>query len=218
MAMLRILVCSERDLRPDLAPTLIGRQNIEIYRAEKFEDARLLGSSLGARAILVDRDLPEARAFIERLREDPATQKRSIAVLARGAMQDVELDLISAGANAILRLPPDAGWDERLSKLITVQARQQARLVVRIEVATEPESAAAILNLSAGGMLLATPHTLRVNDELGFRFKLPDGSIVAGRARIAREAPPTGYGVEFLTIDGEGRDAVREYLRSARLG
>lgn len=216
--MLRILVCSERDLRPDLAPTLIGRQNIEVYRAEKFEDARLLGSSLGARAILVDRDLPDARAFIERLREDPATQRRSIAVLARGVMRDEELELITAGANAILRLPPDAGWDERLSKLLTVQARQLARLVVRIEVAMHPESAAAILNLSAGGMLLATPHVLKINDELGFRFKLPDGSLVSGRARVAREAPPTGYGVEFVSIDGEGKDSVLEYLRSARLG
>lgn len=216
--MLRILVCSERDLRPDLAPTLIGRQNIEVYRAEKFEDARLLGSSLGARAILVDRDLPDARAFIERLREDPATQRRSIAVLARGVMRDEELELITAGANAILRLPPDAGWDERLSKLLTVQARQLARLVVRIEVAMHPESAAAILNLSAGGMLLATPHVLKINDELGFRFKLPDGSLVSGRGRVAREAPPTGYGVEFVSIDGEGKDSVLEYLRSARLG
>lgn len=216
--MLRILVCSERDLRPDLAPTLIGRQNIEIYRAEKFEDAKLLGSTLGAKVILVDRDLPEARAFIQRLREDKATQRRSIAVLARGAMQDVELDLMSAGANAILRLPPDAGWDDRLSKLLTVQVRQQARLVVRIEVATEPESAAAILNVSAGGMLIATPLKLRVNDELGFRFKLPDGSLVAGRARIAREAPPTGYGVEFVSLADGSRDAIRDYLRSARLG
>jgi CheY-like chemotaxis protein len=216
--MLRILVCSERDLRPDLATTLIGRQNIEIYRAEKFEDARLLGSSLGARAILVDRDLPDARAFIERLRADPATKRRSIAILARGAMRDEELELMSAGANAILRLPPDAGWDERLSKLLTVQARQEARLVVRIEAATEPESAAAVMNLSAGGMLIATPLTLRINDELSFRFKLPDGTVVTGRARVAREAPPTGYGVQFLTVEGDGRDAVIEYLRSARLG
>ena len=217
-SMLRVLVCSERDLRSDLASTLIGRTGVEIYRVEKFEDAKLLAASLGTKAVLVDRDLPEARAFVERLRSDPATQKRSIGVLARGAMKDEELELLSAGANAIFRLPPDAGWDERLAKLLSVQARQQARLVVRIEVDTQPECAAAILNISSGGMLLATHHKLKVNDALGFRFKLPDGSNVSGRARVAREAPPTGYGVEFTQIDDEGRDAVKEYLRSARLG
>jgi len=216
--MLRILICSERDLRPDLAPTIIGRQNIETYRAEKGEDARLLASTLSVRAILVDRDLPDARGFIARMRREPATRNRSIAVLARGPMREMEFELLSAGANTVLRLPPDAGWDERLSKLLTVQPRQEARLVVRIEAATEPESAAAILNVSTGGMLVATPLSLRVNDELGFRFRLPDGATVAGRARVAREAPPTGYGVEFLSIAGEGRDAMRDYLRSARLG
>jgi CheY-like chemotaxis protein len=217
-SMLRVLVCSERDLRADLATTLIGRTGVEVYRAEKFEDAKLLASTLGARVLFVDRDFPDARAFIERLRADPATQKRSIGVLARGGMKDEELELLSAGANAIFRLPPDPGWDERLSKLLSVQARQQARLVVRIEVDTQPECAAAILNLSSGGMLLATHHKLKVNDALGFRFKLPDGTHVSGRARVAREAPPTGYGVEFTQIEDDGKDAVKDYLRSARLG
>ncbi len=216
--MLRVLICSDRDLRADLVGTVIGRQGVEIYRAEKFEDAKLLASTLGTKAILVDRDFGEAREFVERLREEAATQKRSIAILARGAMREEELGLLSAGANAVFRLPPDDGWDDRMSKLLTVQARQQARLVVRIEVNTEPECAAAILNLSSGGMLLATHHKLAVNDEMGFRFKLPDGSQVTGRARVAREAPPTGYGVEFVSLDGDGKDGVRDYLRSARLG
>lgn len=216
--MLRVLICSERDLRPDLASTMIGRQGIEMFRAERFEDARLLGSTLGARAILVDRDLPEAGAFIEKLRQDPALGKRSIAVLARGDMREGELELLASGANAILRLPPGDGWDDRMSRLLTVAARHEARLVVRISVATEPECAAAILNLSAGGMLLATHHTLTVNDELDFRFKLPDATNVEGRARVAREAPPHGYGVEFVKLDEDGRDSIREFLRSARIG
>jgi len=216
--MRRVVVCSERDLRPDLAPTIVGRQGIEVYRAQKFEDARLLSSTLGPKAILVDRDLPEARAFIQRLRKDVATQNRSIAVLARGAMQEKELDLLSAGANTVLRLPPDEGWDERLSRLMSVPPRQQARLVVRIEAATEPECAAAILNISSGGMLLATHQQLRVNEELGFRFKLPDGSSVEGRGRVVRQAPPTGCGVEFVHMPDHARGAIQEFMRSARLG
>lgn len=214
--MLRVLVCSERDLRPDLGGTLIGRQRIEVYCAERYADARLLCTTLGARVVFVDRELPGAAAFIQRLREDAATRPRSIVVLAKGEMQHVELELLSAGANAIFRLPPDAGWDERLQRLLAVPARHDARLVVRIDVATQPECAGAILNLSASGMLLATHHKLRVSDELGFRFRVPDGTTVEGRGRVAREAPPTGYGVEFLSVSD--RDAIGEYLRSARVG
>jgi hypothetical protein len=213
--MLRVLLCSERDLRPELSGTLIGRQGIELYRAERFEDARLLCTTLGVRVLLVDRDLPAAAAFIQRLRQDPVTRQRSIAVLARGEVKKSEVELLTSGANAIFRLPPDSDWDDRLQRLLSVPVRHDARLVVRIEVDTEPECAAAMLNLSAGGMLLATHHKLRVNDELGFRFRVPYGTSVEGRARVAREAPPTGYGVEFLHVSD--RNAIGHYLRSARV-
>jgi len=214
--MLRILVCSGRDLRPELRGTLIGRLGIEVYRAERFEDARLLCKTLGAQVILVDGELPAAGDLVRRLREDAATRPRSIAVLARDGVATQESEFLSAGANAIFRLPPGAGFDERLQKLLSVPARHGARLVVRIEVETQPECVAAMLNLSAGGMLLVTGHKLRVNDELDFRFRVPFGASVEGRARVAREAPPTGYGVEFLSVSDQ--NAIGEYLRSARLG
>jgi hypothetical protein len=216
-SLLRVLVCAEKDWRPDLAPTLIGRQGIEVYRVEKFADAKLVGSSLNVQLILVDRDLPEARVFVDQLRKEPTTQRRSIGILARGAMEDIELELLQAGANAVFRLPADAEWDTRISRLLKVPERQQARLVVHLAVDTAPETAGAILNLSTGGMLLATHQGLHVSDELGFRFRLPDGSLVAGRGRVARSAAPTGYGVEFLEMGKDDRDAVNSFLRSARI-
>jgi len=216
--MLRILVCSEFDLRRELLATIIGRQAIELYRAERFQDTRLLTATLDPRLIFIDRDLPKAREFIERLRQDPATRQRSLAVLARGAFEPIELELVETGANGIFRLPPDAGWDERISRLLAVPVRHDARLMVRLAVATEPETAGAVLNLSSGGMRLATQNELHVHDEIGFSFRLPDGSAVAGRGRIVREAAPTEYGVEFVDLDPNGREAIRQFQRSARLG
>ena len=215
--MLRVLICSEVDLRPLLAPTLVGRQGIEVFRAQRFEDVRLLSATLGPQAILIDRDLPKVRELIERLRQEPSTRDRSLAVLAIGELQPVEIELLEAGANGIFRLPPDPGWNDRLSRLLKVPVRQQARLLVRISAETQPESAAAILNLSAGGMLLATPLPLKVNDEVAFRFKLPDGTTVQGAGRVAREATNTGFGVEFASLDEPSREAIRHFLRASRL-
>ena len=211
---LRVLICSERDLRPDLAATLIGRQGIEVYRVAKFADARLVGSSLGVQVILVDRDFPNAAAFIRQLRHEPSTRDRSIAVVARGVARERDPELLAAGANAIFPMPPDAGWDERFTKLLTVPVRQQARIMVNIEVATKPECPAAILNLSPGGMFLATHHGLKVDDEVKFRFSLPAGREVRGVGRIARPSPPLGYGVEFVQFEGDGKSAVVEFLRT----
>lgn len=213
----RALICSERDLRPELSNTLIGRQGIEVYRVTKFADVRLVGSSLGVQVILVDRDFPNPAAFIQKLRQEPATRERSIAVLGRGTARGKDTELLAAGANAILTLPPDAGWDDRFSKLLNVPVRQQARIVVHIEVATKPECPAAILNLSPGGMFLATHHPLKVDEEFKFRFSIPDGRTVQGRGRVARPAPPLGFGVEFLQLEGEGKTAVVEFLRSRQV-
>lgn len=215
--MLRVLICSQHDLRPELAQTLVGRQGIEVYRVEKFADARLVGSSLGVQVIFVDRDLPDAAGFIRRLRKEPSTRERSIAVLSRGPMRHGDQDLITAGANGFFRIPPDSGWDDRFSKLLTVPVRQQARMEVHIKLPAELGYPAAILNLSPGGMLLATDHVLHVGDEFKFRLPLPLGTTVIGRGRVARVALPTGYGIEFLDFDENGRDDVQTFLRSARL-
>ena len=216
-ATLRALIWSKRDLRPELAGTLIGRQGIEVYRVEKLADAKLVGSSLGVQVILMDHDFPNAAGLIRQLRQEPATRDRSIAVLSRGSRQG-DQEMLAAGANAVLRLPPGADWDERFSKLLTVPVRQQARILVHIDVTTEPEYPAAILNLSPGGMLLTTHRVLHKGDELMFRFSLPDKTMIVGRGRVARETLPTGFGVEFIDLDGEGKQAVLDFLRSVRLG
>jgi hypothetical protein len=215
--MLRVLICSQRDLRPELAGTLVGRQGIEVYRVEKFGDAKLVGSSLGVQVILVDRDLADAAGFIRSLRREPGTRDRSIAVLIRGAVRPGDQDLIAAGANGLFRMPPDAGWDERFSKLLSVPVRQQARMEVLVKLPTELGFPAAILNVSPGGMLVATDHALRVGEEFRFRLPLPSGVTVIGQGRVARDARPTGFGVEFLDFDEDGAEAVQRFLRSLRL-
>jgi DNA-binding response OmpR family regulator len=215
--MLRVLVCAAADLGPQLRETFIGRQGIETYQAERLPDVKLLASTLGPQLILVDAELPSVKAFLEALRKEPATRQRSVAVVDRSASARLQKELLEAGANVALRWPPDKTFDARLSRLMTVPARLQARLPVELTIDTQPESSGTIQNLSVGGMLLQTRKKLSIGDEMGFRLPLPDGEIVEGRARVAREAPPAGYGLEFVSLVDEGRAAISQYLRSARL-
>ncbi|MEO5760738.1 MAG: PilZ domain-containing protein [Vicinamibacteria bacterium] len=215
--MFRVLICSKRDLRPELATTVIEREGIEVYRVETFADAKLVASSLGVQVILVDGDFPDAAGLIGKLRHEPATRGRSVAVLTRGTPQPLDKQLLTAGANALFCIPPDALWDKRFAKLLEVPVRQQARMIARVQVDTEAERMAAILNLSPRGMLLATEHAFHVGDEFAFRFSLPDKRVVSGRGRVTREAWSTGYGAEFLDLDEDGVATVIEFLRSARM-
>jgi CheY-like chemotaxis protein len=216
--MLRILLCSPTDMRPELAGSVIGRQGIELYRAETMKDIRLLSSTLGCQLILVDHELPDLVAFLGQLRQEEATRNRSVAVVTRGRFQADDLELLQSGANAILRLPPDETWTERLGKLLTVPVRQEARVPVKFAVSFKPEQPGYALNLSSGGMLLATGAPLAMHEELDFRFELPEWGHIQGRGRVVRQAAAGSYGVEFTEMASDQRDAVKQYLRSARLG
>lgn len=216
--MLRILLCSEFDLRGELARSVIGRQGIDVYRANRLEDARLLASTLGAQLILVDRDHPTAASFIRKVREDPTTRSRSLAVLARGDFQPDEIELLEAGANAILRLPPDDTWPERLSRLLNVPLRQEARVPVDLVVDLQGQGVGSLVNLSSSGLLVETDRPLALGGEVDFRFELPDGTRVAGRGRVVREASPNGWGIDFVSVSDAHRTAIQQYLRQSRVG
>jgi DNA-binding response OmpR family regulator len=216
--MLRVLVCSNTDLTPQLRGTFIGRQGIDAFKAESLPQIRLLASTLGPQLILVDAELPTVRELLPALRKEPATRQRSVVVLSRLGRSDEDDALKKAGANAVLCWPPDARWDETFSRLMTVPARHEARLPVDLAVDTQPDCTGTLLNLSTGGMLLQTRKKLTVGALVGFRFTLPDETAVSGSARVARESRPVGYGVEFVNISNADRMKIGQYLRSSRLG
>src|SRR5262245_9557055 len=126
--MLRVIICSDLDLAGELRLTVIGRGNVDRFRSTRIEEIRRLAAAVAPQAILVDRDLPQARELIEALRKEKTTRHRSIALLARGKPLSIEDALVAAGANVVLRLPPDRDWDGRLARLLDVAGRQNTRL------------------------------------------------------------------------------------------
>jgi DNA-binding response OmpR family regulator len=212
-----VLICSQKDLLSDLASTLLGRGGVDRFKAGRLQDAKLLAKTTRPALVLLDRDLPKVRDFLEAFREEPATRNGSIAILAYGDIEPLELELLELGANAILRLPPDFGWEERLSKLLKVPLRQESRLPVQMTVHTEADGQACVtqaLNLSVNGMLVESTAPLALFQDISFRFKLPDGSHVVGHGRAVRQAAPNQYGVEFVKLDHESKDAIDDYVRS----
>ena len=209
-----VLICSQKDLLQLMGSTLLGRGGIDRFKASRLQDAQLLAKTTRPALVLLDRDMPKVREFLEVFREEPATRKGSIAILAYGDIEPSELELLELGANAILRLPPDDGWDERVSKLLKVPQRLEARLPIQMTVQTQGGDAQA-LNLSITGMLVQSSVQLQLFQEMTFRFKLPDGTLVAGRARAMRQAAPGQYGLEFVSLESDSKDAIHDYVRSA---
>jgi CheY-like chemotaxis protein len=222
--MLRVIVWSSEDLSRLLASTFLGRTGVDRFKAKSLEEVRKLAQAVGPQLILVDRDLPHVARLIGELRADPVTQSRSLAVLAFGDFQPLEIELLDAGANAILRLPPDAGWDDRLQRLLRVASRQEVRLPIRLAIEAGigaevfGDASARSINVSANGMLLETALPLRLGQHLSFTFQIEGGARVTGRGRVVREAGSSQFGIDFVDLDEDGREAVRWLVRSTRIG
>ena len=215
-----VLICSQAELEGDLGHTLLWREGVERHVASRLEDARMMAVAAKPDIVIVDRELPRSDKLVAALREDPSTRGLSIVVAARGDFDPAEVELLEAGANAILRLPAGPEWDERLPRLLDVPERRQARFTVDFAVeavggGTEPTSATA-LNLSVSGMLLESPVGLAVGDEVQLRFQIPDSEhTVSTIARVVRVAAPGQFGVEFHRVEGETSDHLRAFVTGA---
>jgi CheY-like chemotaxis protein len=214
------LICSQADLEGDLGHTLLWRAGMERHVATRLEDAQMMAVAARPDIVIVDRQLPRSDKLVAALREDPTTRGLSIVVAARGDFDPAEVELLEAGANAILRLPAGPEWDERLTRLMDVPVRRDARFTVHFDVDTAAgagdPSAALAVNLSMSGMLLESPIPLAVGDEIQLQFQVPEseGQIKAA-ARVVRVAGPGQYGVEFGRVDGAASERLRAFVTGA---
>ena len=139
-----VLVCTHAPtIDADLGGTLLFRQDVERQVFAKQDEARMFAVAARPRLVIVDRDLPWAGRFVAALREDASTRGLSVVVMARGDFDPGEVELLEAGANAILRLPAGPEWNERLQRLMDVPARKDARFPVSFQVEALPTAAGA---------------------------------------------------------------------------
>jgi CheY-like chemotaxis protein len=214
------LICTNEITEQELEGTVLFRQGMERRWAASADQAQAVVREALPALVLVDRDLPAAALLISSLRRDPQTRRLSIAVVARGELRPQEVELLAAGANAILRLPPHSEWEDRLPRLLEVPARREARLAVQIELEARERisvdrATGTAINLSVRGMLLECDFALELGDVLDVFFRLPDAQQpILGCARVMRRAGPRRFGLEFFGLEGDGEERVRRFVAS----
>jgi len=69
------------------------------------------------------------------------------------------------------------------------------------------------VNISEGGMLLASSGGLGIGQELEVAFNLPNVShIFKTRAMVVRETSPTGIGIQFLKLNERDESDLQGYI------
>jgi DNA-binding response OmpR family regulator len=214
-----VLICGPDQLMDELRGTMLARDGIDRIHVHGFQQA--LGMAVAARPelVVVDRDLPQAARLVEDLREENNTRRASIVVAARGELQEGELKLIDAGANALLRLPGDPQSDARLARLLDVAPRRHVRLPVFLEFDAFQARGGlvlhgTVLDLSRHGMLVHAATAVAVGTELGFELPLDDGDPqpIRGTCRVVRCAGEQEIGIAFEALQDDGAERLRRHV------
>ena len=216
-----VLICSPRSLDRDLQGTVLFRSHLEreMVRSTTEVQSRL---AKGMVALLcIHRDTPGIETLIRTLRKSATLRRTSIVVLSEDDFDPSEVEVLEAGANAILRLPPGDDFNDRLGRLIEVPSRRDVRLPVRLQVAASSGFGATVpvlaQNISATGLLIESNHPLNMGDEVSLALRFEEsGEIFSATAHISRTAGPNRYGAQFTAIN-KGKEALKKFLASTSL-
>src|SRR5512143_4115875 len=159
------LICSEAPLDAELDQTILWRRDFVRHQATSLAQAQALVQSEQPTVVVVERDLAWAERLITLLRRARPAESLTVIVLARGAVRAAEADLIDAGADGLLRLPPGPGWDTDFAELVGLPLRRQERIALSVRVDAQIADdlvTATILNLSELGMLIQSPVPLEL--------------------------------------------------------
>ena len=217
--MIRAAVAAPSDLAHELGGTVLFRKNVERIQVSGVEEIRRLADEGRLDVVVVDSALRGAAALVAALRQDPVTRPTAIVALGRSEFGFDHLDLLEAGANAILPLPPGHDWDDRLMRLVHVPVRRASRFPVDMALEgglkTGLSFTGRALNLSVHGLLLECREPLQVGEDLRLSFEIPgEKGLIRGTGTVVRAAESHRFGVELTHVDGDGRVQIKRYVES----
>ncbi len=219
--MIRAALVAASDLTPELGGTVLFRHNVELVLVSGADEVRRLADEGSLDVVVVDPAFPGAAGVVAALRRDPITRPIAIVALGRSEFGFDHLDLLEAGANAILPLPPGHDWDDRLMRLIHVPVRRATRFLVDMALEGGLQSGLSFsgraLNLSVHGLLLECREPLQVGEDLRFSFEMSEEKEgIQGTGTVVRAASTHHFGVELTHVEGDGRVRIKRYVESGR--
>ncbi len=216
-----VLICANRPLDRELQNTVLYRSGIQRELVKSVGEVQTRLTAGGVALLCLHREVAGVEALIRSIRRSPTLKRTSVAVFSEDDFDPSEVDVLDAGANAILRLPPGDDFDDRAGRLIAVPARRDVRLPVRLEVAAHSGFGSTVpvvaLNLSPTGVLIESNRPLNMGDEVGLSLRFENsGALFSATAHITRTAGPNRYGARFTSIN-EGEEALKTFLASPAL-
>jgi len=211
----------------ELAPVL-DRQKLTVIKVPSYEDAVLYANAARVELIILGLDptTMSLQQAIQTIRsQSSASRMASLLVLAEPDHEDNARQLIGHGVNRVMLTvdsPKHIGL--QVADLLDIAPRASLRLSTRMLVELEDgfeEALAAVVNISAKGLLLETDADLEPGQHVIISIDIgPQLEPVAAKAEIVRKANPEregieGIGAQFLSFAGDSQKQLETILGDA---
>jgi CheY-like chemotaxis protein len=200
-------VFSSVDILP--CPVNDSRRAAALVESEKFD------------GIFLELQMPGLHGLdlTHRIRQSPWNRSTPVVVVTGWDERTAMKQVFDRGATFFLRKPLDRQRLLRLFRTASGSMIHNRRCFVRVPLRTEVvcetskgRSTVMSCNLSQGGMLLE-PSGLRLEDHVRLSFSLPGSSIgIRAVGAVVRMNDDLSAGVQFVGMNHEGRDGIREAL------
>jgi CheY-like chemotaxis protein len=224
MTKAKVLLVDDVALFLEIQKGILGSSPIEILTARNGEEALELVRKERPALVCMDLNMPrmDGAACCAAIKTDPELKNIPVIMIS-SVTQPGDIDKCwAAGCNDFLNKPLDEKlYLEKARKFLPqLIERRSPRVTCRTPVTLTSGTRvieATSVDLAKQGMFVATDQELPAKSEVVLTFRLPEGStsqfIVRGQIawinRGQRKELPSGMGIEFLELKGEGLPMVR---------
>lgn len=226
-----ILLVDDIELFLELEQTFFHRDNFDLLMAVNSQEVMQLVLERRPDLIFLDMHIADARGddICRWIRQDSDLQAIPIVMVVDAGDSEAEALCRQAGCDAIIQRPVSRRQLLSLARsYLDLAARQAARTFTCLQVDFGPDRDSMTsnhsVNLSDGGVFIATDFLMPVGTSLAIRLQFPGRQQqLACRGRVAwlnppqkRKKPylPVGIGVQFNPLAIEEKALVQNYLTS----
>jgi len=226
----KILLADDVELFLELEKTFFRRENFELLIARTGQQAWDLTLAETPDLVFMDLFMPgmDGDAACRLIKQQPQTASIPVVMVTQGGRDDDLERCRLAGCDDILLKPINRHlFVATARRLLQVVDRAEPRVLARLQV-RQGEAPNQLLrdyslNLSTGGLFLATMVPLPVGTPLALEFLLPATSQpIHCQAKVAwinlperlvNPLLPAGMGVQFLDLPATNLAALREFIK-----
>ena len=226
MAIPKILLVDDVRLFLAIEKGLLEQSPVEILTSNDGEDALQIIRRERPALVVMDINMPrmDGIACCRAIKSDSDLASTPVMIVTNASSVDDVQQSWKAGCDDFIVKPIDGKlFLEKAHRFLNVIDRRRKRVLFQTEVALQVKGRIITGNsvdLSYMGMYVASSHLPEVGDSLVLSFRLLDTSpaMTVVRGRVVwinhgdgrfKQDYPSGFGVEFLEIIGEGLSMLR---------